>query len=657
MGNRTDLCVRAVKLVLVGISFSLGTPGFGTDCQLCQENTSALASLIQATQVAVESTWSSCGRELTQSDRAQLKRTRTELLAASKKSKTGAERSRAVSKIVASHEKKLSSTAIGAILGEAARVQVGIIQKGLKANPGLTRSLSTFDKASAEYTNNRNRMFGGVVGIKEDDRKLDRAVTDLKKTIATAKLDSDSKRILTKNMYSVLSQVYQNASKRAEESARRASVGMFLTSSILSVDLVFLSYLGLFTPAGAVTGAAAKIAMTSAASAAGGMGLAGIDGLGRIAGYAATQNEEGRDFFCKLGDQMNSHGREVLNRALTGAIIGGGLGGGVAGAAMINATAAKVLATGTTGVFAWGSGEAAIKSHQDARELDKQAQDARKKGNLAAAVDLENRAKHARVDTAANSLGTLLALSGSVAGMRVSKGLGVSVRKTSKIGQKKAPAVPAKAAAKVTPNPLPIAKSRANPDVCPLKPASKWALQPKRAPLLPSFDLGQNANLSMYAGLGLLSFGALSTLSGCGSGGGGGETGGDPAPDTSSSSSCTQTNSCGVRLGWNPPVDENKVEMSVSGYKIYWGTTPGLYTNSIDVGNQLEAEVTGLGAGTYYFAATAYLNEMESGFSNVVSADFNAPAGSGGSPGSDAVLAAARVIIGDDGRMQVATPE
>ncbi len=57
-----------------------------------------------------------------------------------------------------------------------------------------------------------------------------------------------------------------------------------------------------------------------------------------------------------------------------------------------------------------------------------------------------------------------------------------------------------------------------------------------------------------------------------------------------------------VTLAW----DAN-TEPDLAGYKIYYGTASGNYSDSIDVGDVTEYTVTGLDdGGTYYFAATAY---------------------------------------------------
>lgn len=66
-------------------------------------------------------------------------------------------------------------------------------------------------------------------------------------------------------------------------------------------------------------------------------------------------------------------------------------------------------------------------------------------------------------------------------------------------------------------------------------------------------------------------------------------------------------------------------EIDLAGYKIYYGTSPGVYTNVLDVGltatpNVPQFLVTNLlNTVTYYFAVTAYnLGGQESLFSNEV---------------------------------------
>jgi hypothetical protein len=54
------------------------------------------------------------------------------------------------------------------------------------------------------------------------------------------------------------------------------------------------------------------------------------------------------------------------------------------------------------------------------------------------------------------------------------------------------------------------------------------------------------------------------------------------------------------------------------GYKLYYGTSSGDYTTSVDVGDTLSGYVVGLTHGTtYYFAVTAYdISGNESAYSD-----------------------------------------
>ena len=66
------------------------------------------------------------------------------------------------------------------------------------------------------------------------------------------------------------------------------------------------------------------------------------------------------------------------------------------------------------------------------------------------------------------------------------------------------------------------------------------------------------------------------------------------------------------------------------GYKIYWGTSPGIYTNTQDIGSSTNYIITGLNSAiTYYLNASTYsvVGDIlpESGYSNEVSIIDNAP--------------------------------
>jgi hypothetical protein len=70
-----------------------------------------------------------------------------------------------------------------------------------------------------------------------------------------------------------------------------------------------------------------------------------------------------------------------------------------------------------------------------------------------------------------------------------------------------------------------------------------------------------------------------------------------------------------VVLGWNA-----STAPALAGYRLYYGNVTRLYHSVIDVGNSVTCTVSGLPAGTYYFAVTAYSATEETGYSNEVSA-------------------------------------
>ena len=92
-----------------------------------------------------------------------------------------------------------------------------------------------------------------------------------------------------------------------------------------------------------------------------------------------------------------------------------------------------------------------------------------------------------------------------------------------------------------------------------------------------------------------------------GSCGGGGDSGADATTTT---------------LAWSPVIDP-----SLAGYRIYYGTSTGMYLqaygNGLNVGNVTAYSVAGLSGGTrYYFVATAYdTMGNESNYSNEVFKD------------------------------------
>lgn len=89
-------------------------------------------------------------------------------------------------------------------------------------------------------------------------------------------------------------------------------------------------------------------------------------------------------------------------------------------------------------------------------------------------------------------------------------------------------------------------------------------------------------------------------------------------------------------LSWNAPAvnTDGSALTNLSGYKVYYGTAPGNYSQTIDAGKVTTYKVPNLPNGTYYFAVTAYNSAgTESAYSNegakTVVTDVTAPVISG----------------------------
>jgi hypothetical protein len=84
--------------------------------------------------------------------------------------------------------------------------------------------------------------------------------------------------------------------------------------------------------------------------------------------------------------------------------------------------------------------------------------------------------------------------------------------------------------------------------------------------------------------------------------------------------SVDQVGTFSTTLSWTPPTqnEDGTVLEDLAGYKIYWGTTPGVYTNSVSVDAGLTTYVVeNLAPGTYEFVATSFnAAGVESVYSN-----------------------------------------
>ena len=92
--------------------------------------------------------------------------------------------------------------------------------------------------------------------------------------------------------------------------------------------------------------------------------------------------------------------------------------------------------------------------------------------------------------------------------------------------------------------------------------------------------------------------------------------------------SVNQMGNLSTTLSWTAPTqnEDGSALEDLAGYKIYWGTTPGVYTNSatIDTVGTTTYVVENLSPGTYVFVATAYnASGVESRYSSPATKTLN----------------------------------
>ena len=107
--------------------------------------------------------------------------------------------------------------------------------------------------------------------------------------------------------------------------------------------------------------------------------------------------------------------------------------------------------------------------------------------------------------------------------------------------------------------------------------------------------------------------------------------------------------SLAVTLAWDANTEED-----LAGYKIHWGAQPGAYSNTLDVGLVVQADVD-IPTGSY-IAATAYdTDENESAFSNEILYEINGqilPATGGQIYTAEIIIPVSGMRLGVDYEMQ-----
>ncbi|RJQ55301.1 MAG: hypothetical protein C4526_03900 [Nitrospiraceae bacterium] len=109
----------------------------------------------------------------------------------------------------------------------------------------------------------------------------------------------------------------------------------------------------------------------------------------------------------------------------------------------------------------------------------------------------------------------------------------------------------------------------------------------------------------------------MSSVAGCGGGGGGGGLSGNNGENSGSIPNSGST----ISLSWDAPAtnSDGTPLTDLAGYKIYIGTSTGIYSEIVDAGNVSAYTIENLTPGVYYFVVVAYnTSGNESDFSNEV---------------------------------------
>ncbi|WP_018716732.1 fibronectin type III domain-containing protein [Arhodomonas aquaeolei] len=96
-------------------------------------------------------------------------------------------------------------------------------------------------------------------------------------------------------------------------------------------------------------------------------------------------------------------------------------------------------------------------------------------------------------------------------------------------------------------------------------------------------------------------------LTACGGGGGGGSSSSSDSPPAA-----PVTGDAAITISWQAPTereDGSALSMSqLAGYRVYYGTSPGDYSQEVDISDPYQQSYTieGLSSGSYYIALQAY---------------------------------------------------
>ncbi|OFZ21871.1 MAG: hypothetical protein A2X94_11155 [Bdellovibrionales bacterium GWB1_55_8] len=433
-----ELASTFALLMTIMFSFAATAYADGGSCPTCPG--------AQGSSTAV----SFCGQDLSERDRAELRKLEIDL-AGLEKFKNMKDYDRKLREVLAGHLTKISPPAVVAAIAEMNARKAEKTIADMPKSSKLPAEFRRFNDEVARYVKNREAIFGGVRGVTEDMKRLDKAQADLFASIETSKLNSGAKTLLKKGALGALSSAYSYGSARALQNAENAAIGeslaKFTLGAAVTTEATIMAYLTLGLASGPMLIAdrmnvvvsrygsnyASKelttrvLANSTAFGFSAGVASSGVKSIAKIVGYASI-NEGSAGFFCRLAQETHKMGPDAVKDALIAGIIGAPVGTGLGLVERFAAPTSIVMpfdidsmskAISALALFGSASaGKETVLDLDNSRRLAQQANAAEARGDLAAAKELGQASKKARVDATVHGIETAVLLGAVPAGKR-----------------------------------------------------------------------------------------------------------------------------------------------------------------------------------------------------------------------------------------------
>ncbi|OFZ18814.1 MAG: hypothetical protein A2X94_00930 [Bdellovibrionales bacterium GWB1_55_8] len=250
-----------------------------------------------------------------------------------------------ISTLIAKYQPKLSPTALAWAMAHAEKEKFETIAAALQDHPVFAKSYLKFNTAVSQYHKGADGIFCGIDCREKLLKPVESAKEELFSTMKKTSVKPGLQRELKQGIYGILSKTYEENSRRALVSARRASIGMNVSKAVrgeilsagwFAIAMVTMGRtLGLATFEVAAAASSMEKILTetalttlsrTAAGAASGAAVMGGARVAKMVGHAITDKTPEMSFFCRLAEELRAQGPQVIQDVLVGAAVGGTLG-------------------------------------------------------------------------------------------------------------------------------------------------------------------------------------------------------------------------------------------------------------------------------------------------------------------------------------------